>query len=130
VLARHPLITYDAAFAAARISTRPLPPATWVDIVLAAIDSDVIKTYVELGRVGIMAAMAFDPARDRDLRMLDAAHLFRTNTTRIAVLRDGACAPSPTRSSRCLRRTCRGVWWKSSGRQHRILRAVTLVSNI
>jgi LysR family cys regulon transcriptional activator len=58
------------------------------DVVLAAIDSDVIKTYVELGLgVGIIAAMAFDPARDQKLRMIDASNLFRTNTTRIALLR-------------------------------------------
>ena len=55
---------------------------------LTAIDSDVIKTYVELGLgVGIIAAMAFDPERDRNLRLLDASHLFPRNTTRVAVRR-------------------------------------------
>ena len=88
-LARHPLITYDPAFAGRAnideaFAARGLQP----DVVLAAIDSDVIKTYVELGLgVGIIAAMAFDPARDQKLRMLDASRLFRTNTTRIALLR-------------------------------------------
>jgi LysR family cys regulon transcriptional activator len=48
----------------------------------------VIKTYVELGLgVGVIAAMAFDPERDRGLRMLDASHLFRTNMARVALLR-------------------------------------------
>jgi DNA-binding transcriptional LysR family regulator len=89
MLARYPLITYDSAFAGRThideaFAARGLKP----DIVLAAIDSDVIKTYVELGLgVGIIAAMAFDSRRDADLRMLDASHLFRTNTTRIALLR-------------------------------------------
>jgi DNA-binding transcriptional LysR family regulator len=88
-LARYPLITYDPAFAGRThideaFAARAIEP----DIVLAAIDSDVIKTYVELGLgVGIIAAMAFDSRRDSDLRMLDASHLFRTNTTRIALLR-------------------------------------------
>lgn len=88
-LARYPLITYDPAFAGRTqiddaFQARGLRP----DVVLAAIDSDVIKTYVELGLgVGIIAAMAFDAGRDRGLTMLDAAHLFRTNTTRIALLR-------------------------------------------
>ena len=88
-LARFPLITYDPAFAGRThideaFAARGLNP----DVVLAAIDSDVIKTYVELGLgVGIIAAMAFDPARDHRLRMLDASNLFRTNTTRIALLR-------------------------------------------
>lgn len=88
-LARFPLITYDPAFAGRThideaFAARSIAP----DIVLTAIDSDVIKTYVELGLgVGIIAAMAFDPRRDANLRMLDASHLFRTNTTRIALLR-------------------------------------------
>ena len=88
-LARYPLITYDPAFAGRTnideaFAARDLHP----DVVLAAIDSDVIKTYVELGLgVGIIAAMAFDPVRDQKLRMLDASNLFRTNTTRVALLR-------------------------------------------
>ena len=57
-------------------------------MVLTAIDSDVIKTYVELGLgVGILAKMAFDPARDTALRAIDAGHLFETSTTRIAIRR-------------------------------------------
>lgn len=89
ILARYPLITYDPAFAGrTQIDDAFLVRGLRPDVVLAAIDSDVIKTYVELGLgVGIIAAMAFDATRDRDLTMLDAAHLFRTNTTRIALLR-------------------------------------------
>ena len=46
-------------------------------MVLTAIDSDVIKTYVEMGLgIGILATMAFDPSRDVNLRSIDAAHLF------------------------------------------------------
>jgi DNA-binding transcriptional LysR family regulator len=88
-LARYPLITYDPAFAGRThideaFAARDIRP----DVILAAIDSDVIKTYVELGLgVGIIAAMAYDPRRDSELRMLAASHLFRTNTTRIALLR-------------------------------------------
>lgn len=88
-LARHPLITYDAAFAGrSHIDEAFAARDLRADVVLAAIDSDVIKTYVELGLgVGIIAAMAYDGERDLGLRMLDASHLFRTNTTRIALLR-------------------------------------------
>ncbi len=88
-LARYPIVTYDTAFAGrthidAAFAAKGLEP----DIVLSAIDADVIKTYVELGMgVGILASMAFDAARDRDLRALDAAHLFRSNTTRVGLLR-------------------------------------------
>ncbi len=90
-LARYPIITYDAAFTGrshidAVFAARDLKP----DIVLSAIDSDVIKTYVELGMgVGIVATMAFDAKRDRSLRALEAAHLFGSNTTRVAVRRGG-----------------------------------------
>ena len=38
------------------------------NVVLTALDANVIKTYVELGLgVGILAKMAFDPKRDRPL---------------------------------------------------------------
>ena len=58
------------------------------DIVLSAMDADVIKTYVELGMgVGIVASIAFDAERDRTLRALDARHLFEVNLTRLAIRR-------------------------------------------
>lgn len=57
-------------------------------MVLTALDADVIKTYVELGLgVGIVAQMAYDPARDRDFEKLDASHLFAPSTTRLALRR-------------------------------------------
>jgi len=88
-LARFPIITYSPEFAGrSHINDAFAAKGITVDVVLAAIDSDVIKTYVELGLgVGIIAAMAFDAQRDRGLRAVDAGHLFRTNTTRIAVRR-------------------------------------------
>ena len=88
-LAKYPIVTYDAAFAGrthvdAAFAARDLA----MDVVLSAIDADVIKTYVELGLgVGIIAAMAFDTKRDRQLRSIDCSHLFRSNTTRVAVKR-------------------------------------------
>jgi LysR family cys regulon transcriptional activator len=90
-LTRYPIVTYDTAFAGRShiddaFAARGLKP----DIVLAAIDSDVIKTYVELGLgIGIVAAVAYDARRDRGLKALDASHLFRSNTTRVG-LRRGA----------------------------------------
>lgn len=81
-LSAWPLITYqsgltgrtkiDAAFAIAGIDP---------DIVLCAQDSDVIKTYVELGLgVGILADMAVDPVKDSSMVRLNAEHLFPANT--------------------------------------------------
>ena len=58
------------------------------NVVLTALDADVIKTYVELGLgVGILAKMAFDSKRDRTLRALDAGHLFESSTTRLGIKR-------------------------------------------
>ena len=55
---------------------------------LTALDSDVIKTYVELGMgVGIVAQMAYDPERDSAFEKLDAAHLFAPSITRLAIRR-------------------------------------------
>ena len=88
-LARHPIITYDVAYtgrghideAFARAGLQP-------NVVLSAMDADVIKTYVELGMgVGIVASIAFDAERDRTLRALDARALFEVNLTRLAIRR-------------------------------------------
>ena len=53
---------------------------------ISALDADVIKTYVELGLgIGIIAAMAYSPAKDSGLRLLDMAPLFERNIAWIAV---------------------------------------------
>ncbi|AMR79620.1 CysB family HTH-type transcriptional regulator [Cupriavidus nantongensis] len=83
----YPLITYDANFAGRTkidkaFALRHLVP----DIVLEAIDADVIKTYVEIGLgVGIVAGVAYDAERDRNLRGIAAGHLFGSNVTHLAV---------------------------------------------
>jgi LysR family cys regulon transcriptional activator len=88
-LARYPIVTYEVIFtgrphidqAFARAGIQP-------DIVLTALDSDVIKTYVREGLgIGIIAEMAFDERSDNDLRMIDASHLFASNVTRLAIRR-------------------------------------------
>ena len=88
-LVQYPIVTYDFAFANRSLvqkafEARGLKP----HVVLSAQDSDVIKTYVELGLgVGIMARMAFDPKRDPGLRAIDASHLFESSTTRLGIKR-------------------------------------------
>lgn len=88
-IAEWPIITYhegftgrpaiDAAFAAAKIAP---------DIVMVALDADVIKTYVELGLgIGLVASVAYDPNRDTGLKLLDTTHLFPKSTSRIALRR-------------------------------------------
>ncbi len=88
-IARYPLITYDDAFTGrGQINKAFLGRGLRPNIVLTALDSDVIKTYVamDLG-IGILARMAYDPAEDRKLGMIDAAHLFESSTTRIGLRR-------------------------------------------
>jgi LysR family cys regulon transcriptional activator len=88
-IARHPIVTYDFAFTGrsqinAAFDSAGLSP----NVVLTALDADVIKTYVELGMgVGIVAEMAYDPARDAGLVALPAGHLFAPSTTRLAIRR-------------------------------------------
>jgi LysR family cys regulon transcriptional activator len=86
-LAKYPIVTYDFSFTGRSaineaFAARGLDP----NIVLTALDADVIKTYVELGMgVGIVAKMAYDPVRDTAFDMLDAAHLFAPSTTRLGL---------------------------------------------
>jgi LysR family transcriptional regulator, cys regulon transcriptional activator len=89
-LATEPLISYhpsftgrtriDQAFAARRLTP---------NVVLEAIDADVIKTYVKLGLgVGIVAEMAVrDDALGGDLVWRPVGHLFGQNVARIALKR-------------------------------------------
>ncbi len=88
-LAAHPIVTYDFAFTGrtainAAFAAKGLEP----HVVLSALDSDVIKTYVEMGMgVGIIASMAYDAEKDANFEFLDASHLFRASTTRLALRR-------------------------------------------
>ena len=88
-IAEWPVITYHEGFTGRGNIDRTFAKAGLApDIVMSAMDTDVLKAYVELGLgVGIIAAMAFDPKRDVGLRMLDAGHLFAANTSLIAVRR-------------------------------------------
>lgn len=88
-LTQFPLITYDTGFTGRThidqaFAQHPLAP----NIVLTAMDADVIKTYVALGMgVGIVASIAFEAERDTALRALDAGALFGINLTKLAVRR-------------------------------------------
>jgi LysR family cys regulon transcriptional activator len=88
-LARWPLITYDSAFAGrSRINAAFERAHLTPNVVLAAIDADVIKTYVSLGLgLGIIAHQAYDVVRDAGLQALEAGQLFGSNTTRIGLRR-------------------------------------------
>lgn len=88
-IAVHPIVTYDPTFAGRTavdrsFAARNLAP----EIVLTALDSDVIKSYVALGLgVGIISSRAFRKGSDEGLTALDCDHLFPTQTTRLAYRR-------------------------------------------
>ncbi len=88
-IAAEPLVTYhpsftgrtriDAAFAQRRLAPR---------IVLEAIDSDVIKTYVRLGLgIGIVAEMAMADDQEADLIARPLGALLGRNVARVALKR-------------------------------------------
>ena len=86
-LAQDPIITYEQGYTGRSHIDQAFARAGLVpEIVLTAMDADVIKTYVELGMgVGIVASIAFDPDRDRHLQALDARHLFALIVTRLGL---------------------------------------------
>ncbi|MBK6867047.1 MAG: CysB family HTH-type transcriptional regulator [Burkholderiales bacterium] len=88
-IAAEPLITYHPSFTGrtridSAFAQRELQPR----IVLEAIDSDVIKTYVRLGLgVGIVAEMAVKDDKDLDLAARPLGQLLGKNVARIALKR-------------------------------------------
>jgi len=86
-LAQYPIVTYDRAFSGrTAIDQAFAAQSVTPDIVLEAIDADVIKTYVDIGLgIGIIAGVAFDPRRDKGLVGLPAGHLFGTHVTSVAI---------------------------------------------
>ncbi|MTW21401.1 CysB family HTH-type transcriptional regulator [Allochromatium palmeri] len=88
-LAEYPLITYHPGYTGrARIDAAFARAGLIPDVVMSALDADVIKTYVELGLgIGLIAAMAWHPTRDAGLHLLDAPDLFEVNTARLALRR-------------------------------------------
>ena len=88
-IAAHPLVTYDPTFTGRSAVDRAFAARGLVpDVVLTALDSDVIKAYVALGLgVGIVSGRAFRPGREEGLVALDCEHLFPLQTTRLAYRR-------------------------------------------
>ena len=89
-LATYPMITYDYAFTGSTIVSKVFKEANIKpNIMLTAIDADVIKTYVGLNLgVGLIAEMAFDENKDKNLVSRDVSHLFPTSTTYIGIRQD------------------------------------------
>lgn len=85
-LAEYPIITYHGGFTGRSKIDLSFEQANLnANIVMAALDADVIKTYVELGMgIGIVNDVAYDTERDRRLKQIPT-DLFGVNTTWIAV---------------------------------------------
>ncbi len=88
-IAQYPLVTYDAAFAGrSALDTTFAEAGLEIDVVLTAIDTDVIKTYVREGLgVGIIAGIAVE-AGDHDLVSMDGSKLFPERVTKLAYRKD------------------------------------------
>jgi DNA-binding transcriptional LysR family regulator len=84
-IAAYPIVTYDAAFSGRSALDDTFAQAELdIDVVLTAIDTDVIKTYVREGLgVGIIAGIAVD-GRDSDLVAIDGSKLFPERVTKLA----------------------------------------------
>ena len=89
-IASYPMITYDYAFTGSTIVSKVFKEANISpNIMLTAIDADVIKTYVELNLgVGLIAEMAYDKNKDSALETRDVSHLFPTSTTYIGIRKE------------------------------------------
>ncbi len=88
-LAAFPLITYDVGFTGrGHIDDAFKQAGLPTDIILTAMDSDVIQQYVALGLgVGIVASMALEGNHNNHLQTISSVHLFAPNITRLAVRR-------------------------------------------
>jgi len=89
-IAEYPLVTYRKGFTGRdRIDRAFAEAGLEPDVVLSAMDADVIRTYVELGLgVGILASMAAGSMGGARIRVLPSSTLFGGNTTSIAVCRN------------------------------------------
>ena len=89
-IAKYPIITLDQSFVGGSAVLRAFEAAhIKPNIVLSAIDADVVKTYVELGLgIAILPSIAYEPRRDSKLRAVDAAKLFEPTVACIELRRE------------------------------------------
>lgn len=88
-LAAFPILTYSFGYTGrSMIESAFKDRGLELDIILAAADTDVIKTYVRLGLgVGLIAGMAYDRITDQDLVVRDLSHLIPVSITKVAYLK-------------------------------------------
>ena len=86
-ISKYPLITYHKGFTGReKIDEQFLTKKLSQNIVLEALDADVIKAYVsqKLG-IGIIASMAYDENQDSGLTLIKGDKIFEKNTTYLAL---------------------------------------------
>jgi len=90
-LAEYPIIAYSSSFSGRWIVDEAFAQAgIKPHIICSAIDADVSKAYVELGMgIAILAQIAFDPERDRNLVALPADQLFRPGVLNLVLRKHG-----------------------------------------
>jgi DNA-binding transcriptional LysR family regulator len=88
-LAAYPILTYSFGFTGRSAIEAAFQQSGYeLDIILAAADTDVIKTYVRLGMgVGLIADMAYDSLHDSDLVVRDLSLLIPHSHSKIAYLK-------------------------------------------
>ncbi len=88
-LASYPILTYNFGFTGRSTIDKSFKAlGLELDIILAAADSDVIKTYVRLGLgVGLIADIAYDATIDQDLVIRNLAELIPSSSTKVAYLK-------------------------------------------
>lgn len=88
-IADYPIVTYVFGFTGRSLLDQAFEQKNLKPhVIFTATDSEVIKTYVELGLgIGIIASMSFDSERDPNLVVLDAGHLFDDSITNIGFRR-------------------------------------------
>ena len=86
-ISKYPLITYHKGFTGReKIDKQFVTKKLSQNIVLEALDADVIKAYVsqKLG-IGIIASMAYDENQDSGLALIKGDKIFEKNTTYLAL---------------------------------------------
>ncbi|BCG49742.1 CysB family HTH-type transcriptional regulator [Candidatus Profftella armatura (Diaphorina cf. continua)] len=93
-ISNYPLITYDSAFSGRiKLDREFFLQKLTPHIILETINADIIKTYVELRiGIGIIASIAFDSNRDKNIRSISANHLFGTTVSRV-IIKQGTYLP-------------------------------------
>ena len=87
LISKYPIITYHKGFTGReKIDKQFVAKKLSQNIVLEALDADVIKAYVsqKLG-TGIIASMAYDENQDANLTLIEGDKIFEKNTTYLAL---------------------------------------------